>query len=112
MVVVEASPPVRPVLRELELRTGDFFEALPDVDLAPWSDAEPDWTGAVEADWREEAEVNVEAALTPEPVAPEPVVPEPAVPEPAVGAVLTGEAVEEVPCAVDVAPAPVTGCTF
>lgn len=111
-VVVEASPPVRPVFRDFELRTGDCFGALPGADLAPWSDAEPERTGAVEADWGEEVEVNVEAARTPEPVVPEPVEPEPVVPESTGAAVLTGEAVDAVRGSVDVAPASLTWGTL
>jgi len=60
--VVEASPPVRPVLRGL--RAADRFAALPEVDLARWSDAEPDTTGAAGADWGEGAELNVDAEWT------------------------------------------------
>lgn len=59
--MVEVSRPMRPVLRAFAPRTRDCFEAFPEVDLAPWSEAEPDRTGAVEADWGDEPELNVEA---------------------------------------------------
>ena len=81
--MVEANLAVRPALRAFAPRTGAFFEALPAVDLAPWSDAEPVRTGAADVAWGEEAELNVEAEWI--------------VFESAGAAVLTGEAVETVP---------------
>ena len=80
---MEASLAVRPALRAFAARTGAFFEALPGVGLAPWSDAETDRTGAADVDWSEEAELNVEAEWI--------------VFESTGAALLTGEAVEAVP---------------